>query len=179
MTCHMTIPRPRNRLRACTRYGDLGEADGILGQIVEKRRVELAVDEAGALALQLMRHAAGAVNHHAQVWSNEATALAMACPSLKQRAPVGGGYCTTLTQSGITLKGHAAGWPQVTDSGHREAVIHRHFIGDGHVELIEDQRLREMPGELRMPLHHRHRTRAPKPSSAMGNCRRRRSEKWE
>jgi hypothetical protein len=36
---------------------------------------------------------------------------------LKQRNPVGGGYWTTLTQIGMTLKGHARGLPQVTDSG--------------------------------------------------------------
>ena len=41
----------------------------------------------------------------------------MACPSLKQRSPVGGGYWMTLTAMGTTLTGHASGWPKSSDSG--------------------------------------------------------------
>ena len=41
----------------------------------------------------------------------------MARPKLKQRWPVGGGYCTTLTASGMTRHGHAAGCPNTSDSG--------------------------------------------------------------
>ena len=40
---------------------------GIAGQIVEKARIEFAVDQSRALPLQLMRHAAGAEDHHPQV----------------------------------------------------------------------------------------------------------------
>ena len=40
-------------------------------------------------------------------------------------------------------------------------MIDLHLVDDGEVELVEDDRLRDMRGELGMPLHHRHRPRAP------------------
>src|SRR6202030_4717312 len=41
----------------------------------------------------------------------------MARPSMKQRWPVGGGYTTTLTASGITGHGHSVGEPNIRFSG--------------------------------------------------------------
>ena len=41
----------------------------------------------------------------------------IACPSAQQRRPDGTGYWTTLTASGITWKGQAAGCPHSSDSG--------------------------------------------------------------
>ena len=38
-------------------------------------------------------------------------------------------------------------------------MIDRHFIRDGHVEFIENQRFGQMPGEFGVPLHHGHRAR--------------------
>ena len=49
--------------------------------------------------------------------SNDSTAFRIARPRFQQRLPVGGGYWTTLTASGITFTGHAFGWPNSSDSG--------------------------------------------------------------
>ncbi len=43
--------------------------------------------------------------------SKRSTVRRIAWPSMKQRWPVGGGYCTTFTASGMTVVGHADGWP--------------------------------------------------------------------
>ena len=42
-----------------------------------------------------------------------------------------------------------------------QAVIDIHLVDDGHVELVEDQALRNMPGKVWMALHIRHLARAP------------------
>ena len=44
---------------------------------------------------------------------------------------------------------------------HRHAVIDFHLVADGEIELVEDDRLRDVRGERRMALDHRHRARAP------------------
>src|SRR5262249_45074742 len=48
---------------------------------------------------------------------------------------------------------------QVHRNGH--AVIDRHLVDDGEVELVEDHRLGDVRGERRMTLYDRHRARAP------------------
>ena len=40
---------------------------GILGEVVEERLVQLAVDQAGARAADLVRHAAGAEDHDPEI----------------------------------------------------------------------------------------------------------------
>jgi hypothetical protein len=71
----------------------------------------------------------------------------MALPNMKQRWPVGGGYNTTLTASGMTGQGHS--------------VVDLHLVHDGEVEFVENDGLRDVRGEPRMALHHRHRPRSP------------------
>ena len=66
----------------------------------------------------------------------------------------------TFTHSGITLNGHSGDLAAGDRQRHGEAVIDRHLVGDGHVELIEDEVLDQVPGELRMAVHRRHRPRA-------------------
>src|SRR5581483_8913395 len=44
---------------------------------------------------------------------------------------------------------------------HREPVIDLHLVDDGEIELVEDDRLRDVRGEFGMALDHRHRARAP------------------
>ena len=59
---------------------------------------------------------------------------------------------------------------------HREAVIHIHLVHDGHVELIENQRLRQMRREFRMAFYHRHR---PRPPALIGGWKLRRTTQRE
>src|ERR1700760_2791353 len=47
--------------------GDPCQFQRITGQTIEKASVEVPVDEAGTLALQLMRHPARAEDHHLEV----------------------------------------------------------------------------------------------------------------
>ena len=49
--------------------------------------------------------------------SSSCAALRIARPSAKQRCPVGGGYTTTFTATGITGQGHSAGEPNIRLSG--------------------------------------------------------------
>jgi hypothetical protein len=40
-------------------------------------------------------------------------------------------------------------------------VVHVHLVHDGHVEIVEDQALGDVPGEVRVADHVGHRARAP------------------
>ena len=93
--------------------------------------------------------------------------MRIAWPSLKHRAPVGGGYCTTLTHRGNDRKGPGGRLAAGHGQRYGEAMVDRHFVGDGHVEFIEDQGFRQMPCECRMPFT-TGTGRGPKPSSAIG-----------
>jgi len=44
---------------------------------------------------------------------------------------------------------------------HSQAVVDLHLVDDGEVELVQDDRLGDMRGELGMALDHRHRARPP------------------
>jgi hypothetical protein len=44
---------------------------------------------------------------------------------------------------------------------HGQPVVDLHLVDDGDVELVEDQRLRDMGGEFRVALDDRHRARTP------------------
>src|SRR3569832_2472441 len=85
---------------------------------------------------------------------HDSTARRIALPRLKQRLPVGGGNCTTFTGSGMIRHGQASGWPNISVSD----IL---LVDDGHVELVEDQRLRDVARHLRMTDDGRHRARAP------------------
>ncbi len=49
--------------------------------------------------------------------SKDSTAFRIARPRFQQRLPVGGGYWTTFTASGITFTGHSFGRPNSSDNG--------------------------------------------------------------
>ena len=91
---------------------------GIVDHAVEEHLVEFLVHEAGAFTLQLVRHAAGAVNHDAQVFRKILDGAANRLAQLEAaHARWAADTGSTFTHSGITLNGHSFGWPQVTDSG--------------------------------------------------------------
>jgi len=139
----------------------LRETVGIRDKPVEEGVVERAVDEPGAGALQLVAHPAGAPDCTLSGSSYDATARRNARPSWRQRRPDGGGYWTTFTANGITRNGPGRGLSAHQRQRHGEAVVDVHPVDDGEVEVVLDQRLREVRGEFRMPLDRRHRPRSP------------------
>ena len=89
------------------------------------------------------------------------TARAMASPSRKQRLAVGVGYWMTFTASGITFTGHSAGWSEHQRQRHGESVIDVHLVHQREIELLEHHAVRDVPGELRVPLHDGNAARSP------------------
>ena len=88
--CHITISTPSEPAsRMYSVWVMLRERDGILGHARREMPCRTPIDEAGAFALQLMRHAAGAVDDHAQILIESLHGACDGLPSLKQRAPVG------------------------------------------------------------------------------------------
>ncbi len=82
----------------------------------------------------------------------------------------------TLTASGMTLQGHAVGLTVHERERHGETMIHVHLVHDGEIELIQDQRLRQVRCELWMPLNDRHWSRPP---ALIGGLKLRRTAKRE
>ena len=139
--------------------GDPGERQRILGQIVEERGVELPVDEPGAFALQLVRHPAGAINHDAEFAGKCFDGLG---DGLTQLETTGAGRRRILHDVDADrdhLEGPRRRLSAGDRQGHGEPVIHRHFIGDGHVEFVEYERLRQVPREFGMALNRWNRPR--------------------
>ena len=80
---------------------------------------------------------------------------------MKQRCPVGGGYCTTLTASGMTGHGHCFGEPNIRLSGTVRpwsTSILLHSVRSNSSRITD---CAICGGKLGMALHHRHRPRAP------------------
>ena len=90
-----------------------------------------------------------------------ATALRMARPSMKQRCPVGGGYSTTLTASGMTGHGHSSGEPNIRLSGTVRpwsTSILLTMVRSNSSRMTDCAMCEASCG---MALDHRHRARAP------------------
>ncbi len=105
MISHMISSMPSEPLsRRNSRRVILRSSSVSAGQLVEEGIVELGIDEAGARALELVAHAAGAPDLHV-----ETRGIALAPhrgsprPAASSARPEGVGNCVTLTASGITL----------------------------------------------------------------------------
>ncbi len=61
----------------------------------------------------------------------------------------------------MTLHGHCLGLAEDHAQRHGAAVVDVHLVHDGHVEVVEDQALGDVPGEIRVADHVGHRARAP------------------
>ena len=151
MISHITSSMPS--LPVSRRYSICGIAAQPLrvgDQLVEEVVVPLAVDQAGARALQLVAHAAGAPDLHVQILPK---ALHRRADRLAQHpAAVARGHRigddvdrerNDLARPFLRLAEHQR-------QRHGQAVIDVHLVDDGHVEIVEDQALRDVPGEIGM-----------------------------
>ncbi len=162
MISHITSSMPSEPAsRMYSHVRDARERFRIGHELVEELRVELLVDEAGARALQLVAHAAGAPDLHLQIGveriDGAADRLAELVAAIARRRRVLHDVDRErnhLARPRLRLAEHQR-------QRHGEAVIDVHPIDDREVEIGLDHRLRDVLGELRMPLDDRHRPRAP------------------
>ena len=139
----------------------LAQGLGVLDQLLDEVEVELLVDQPGAGALELVAHAAGAPDLHVDVFrealDSRLDAFAEAEAAVARRRRVGDHVDRErddLARPGLRFAVDHA-------QRHGAAVVDVHLVHDGHVELVEDQALGDVPGEVRMADHVGHRARAP------------------
>ena len=140
---------------------DARELLRVLGEVVEEGLVELAVDQAGARPADLVRHAAGAEDHDPQVLRIGLDRLADRLAEHEAAMPG-----RRRIEHHVDRERDDRARPFLRRAEHQvhrhgQAVIDLHLVADGEIELVEDDRLRDVRGELRMALHHRHRARSP------------------
>src|SRR5215468_3086584 len=139
----------------------LRQAIGIVDQPVQESLVPLLVDQAGARALQLVAHAASAPDLHIERLVIGLDRLAdrlpqhEAAPSRRRRILHDvDRERDHRTRPGLRLAEHQA-------ERHGEAMVDVDLVDDGEIEIVLDHRLRDVPGELGMADHLRHRARTP------------------
>ena len=107
-----------------------------------------------------MRHAAGTVNDDAQVLLETLHGAGDGLTEFETARTGGRRILHDVDAQGNDGEGPLRGLAAGDRQRHGKTMIHRHFIRDGHVELIQDEGLGQMPGERRMSLHNGHRTRS-------------------
>lgn len=133
---------------------------GIVDQQIKETIVEVGVNQPGPFALQLVRHAAGAEDHHAQVFVER---LHRAADGLAELQAAGAGGRRILHDVDRQRNDRAGPSLHLTEGQrqrHGQAVVDLHLIDDGDVEFIENERLRHAPRQLRRAQHWRHRAAA-------------------
>src|SRR5579864_6343955 len=127
---------------------DLDERLRIRGEMIEEIVVEDLVDETGARTLQLMRHAASAENHHAQIPIEAVDRLADRLAEHEAAMPGRRRILNDIDTERDDLEGPFLGLTAEQRQGHGEPVIDLHLVDDGEIEFIENDRLRDMPSEI-------------------------------
>ena len=126
----------------------MAAASGSSTSMSRKRASHSSLIKPGALRLQLVRQAAGAEDHDPVVARVrvDRTPDRLAEPV----APVAGGRRVLDDVDGE--RDHLArprlGLPEGDRQRHRETVVDLHLVDEREVELVEDQRLGEVPGQL-------------------------------
>jgi hypothetical protein len=121
-------------------------------QLVHEHQVEFLVDEAGTLAFELVREAAGADHHHARVGvpgldgAADGLAELEAARRRRQRELHG----VDADRHGTHGTGVLAGPEQFQRQG--EGVVDQHFLAGDDVELVLDQAVDHVPGEILVAL---------------------------
>ncbi len=143
---------------------DLGELHRILGQVVEEILVPLAVDQAGARAADLVRQPAGAEDHDLEVFGIGFDRLPQRLAEHVAAMPGRWRIHHHVDRERNDLERPLLVWSLLAAQEierDRQSVIDLHLVDDGDVEFVEDHRLRDMRGERRVALDHRHRARTP------------------
>ena len=126
-------------------------------QPVEVGQVERGVDQAGPRALKLMAHAPGTPDLDVDVLS----VVVDGAPDrlAEQPAAVAGRRRVLHDVHRQRDDPHRPRCWLAEHQGqrHREPVVHVQLVHDGDVELVHDQGLGDVPGQLGMPLHDRDR----------------------
>jgi hypothetical protein len=94
-----------------------GETVCVARQVVEKRLVKVAVDEAGPRSLKLVAHPPRTPYLDIEVIRKALDRFPDGRAKGVATRPVVGGYWMTLTASGMTRAGHLAGVPNISESG--------------------------------------------------------------
>ena len=143
---------------------DARELLGVLAEVVEEALVPFAVDQTGARAADLVRQPAGAEDHDLDVLGIGLDRLAdrlaqhvAAVPGRRRIHDHVDRQRNDLERPFLLRVLLAA---QEVER-HRQAVIDLHLVDDGQVELVENDRLRDVSGERGVALDHRHRPRPP------------------
>jgi hypothetical protein len=142
-----------------------GAAHRVGNHLVEPGVVPLAVDQAGARALELVAHATGAPDVHVEVVVIALHRLADGLPE-HEAAPAGRHRVlhhidrerNHRAGPGVLLRVQLAAHQR---QRHGEAVVHVHLVDDGEVEVLLDDRLGDVRGQVRMADDGGHRARAP------------------
>ena len=139
----------------------LRSSSGSVGQLVEEGVVELGVDQPGALALELVAHAAGAPDLHVEARGIGAHRVADRCAELpaalgRRRRELG-----DVDRQRDHPHRPLLDLAEHQRQRHGQAVIDVHRVHQRQVELVDHQLLGEVRGEHRIAHHHRHRALAP------------------
>ncbi len=118
---------------------------GIVDHGVHALEVVFDVDDAGALALQLVRHAAGAEDHDLEVFRIGLDGLAQAVAKLQQPAGARNRVLDGIDGQRDALDRPLGQVPPHQRHGHDEAVVHQHLLAGRDVELLPDQRFGQVP----------------------------------
>ena len=109
----------------------------------------------------LVRHAAGAEHHDAQVFRIGRDGLADRAAEIEAALAGRRRVLHDIHGERNDRAGPFGRRAEREVERHRQAMIDFHLVDDGEVEPVEDGRRRDVRGKLRMALHHRHRARAP------------------
>jgi hypothetical protein len=143
---------------------NLGELLRVLGQIIEEVLVPFAVDQAGARTGNLVRQSAGAEDHHLEVFRigfhRLADGAAEHVAAMTGRRRIHHDIHSERNHRARPVR-ILVDLAEQKVHRHRHAVVDLHLVADGQIEFVEDDGLRDMRGERRIALHHRHRARSP------------------
>jgi hypothetical protein len=131
------------------------------GELVEEGRVPLLVDQPGARPLELVAHPARSPDLHVEILGvarhRPRDRLAEQPAAVARRRRIG----DDIDRDRHDLDRPRIDLPEHQRHRHGQPVIDRHRVDDRHVEFVEDAALRDVPGEIGVPLHFRHRARPP------------------
>ena len=107
------------------------------------------------------RHAAGAPDLHVEIVGERLDGLADRAAEMPAAVAGRRRILDDVDRQRNHLARPRRRLPEHQRQRHGQAMVDVHPVDDRHVELVEDRRLRDVPGELRMALDDRHRPRAP------------------
>ena len=140
---------------------DFAQTLRVLRQVVEEGGVELGIDHAGALTVNLVRHAASAEHHYFQIFREGFHGFANGFAQTP--AAIAARYREHHHVHRNRDYGKGPFINQTASDVHRDGqtVVDIQFVHHTHVEFVDDQRFCQMPGQCGVTLDYRHFARAP------------------